>query len=114
MRAQKLASRAARELMVRREVLDMVDVIERNWQRILAARQNVIVAGVNYDAERRQFEQGMRTQREVLEALSELGSAQTREIGAIVDYQIAQIDLAFATGTLLGYARVDLEPLELR
>ena len=31
-----------------------------------------------------------------------------REIKAIVDYQVAQIDLAFATGTLLGYTRVYL------
>ena len=48
-----------------------------------------------------------------LEALTELGQAQIREISAIVDYQVAQIDLAFASGTLLGYARVDLSPLEL-
>lgn len=113
MRTQRLASRQARELMVRREVLDTIDVIERNWQRVLAASQNVIVAGVNYDAERRQFEQGMRTMREVLEALTELGQAQIREITAIVDYQVAQIDLAFASGMLLGYARVDFEPLVL-
>jgi outer membrane protein TolC len=99
--------------MVRREVLDTIDVIERNWQRVLAARQNVIVAGVNYDAERRQFEQGMRTMREVLETLTDLGQAQIREITAIVDYQVAQIDLAFASGMLLGYARVDFSPLEL-
>lgn len=111
---QVLASREARELQVRREVLDMADIIDRNWQRILAARQNVIVAGVNYEAERQQFAQGRRTQREVLEALSELGSAQVREVKAIIDYQIAQIDLAFASGTLLGYARVDLDPLMLQ
>ncbi|SET17617.1 Outer membrane efflux protein [Nitrosomonas marina] len=112
-RTQRLASKQSRELMVRREVLDAIDVIERNWQRVLAARQNVLVAGVNYDAERRQFQQGMRTMREVLEALTELGQAQIREINAIVDYQVAQIDLAFASGTLLGYARVDFDPLEL-
>ncbi|MEM7200289.1 MAG: TolC family protein [Planctomycetota bacterium] len=110
-RARALASKRAQELTVRREVLDMVDVVERNWQRIVAARQNAIVAGVNYDAERRQFEQGLRTMREVLEALGDLGDAQTREVKAIVDYQVAQIDLAFATGTLLGYSRVDLAPL---
>ncbi len=112
-KSQRLATQRARELMVREEVFDMLDVIDRNWQRIVAARQNVIVAGVNYDAELRQFEQGLRTMREVFEALSDLGDAQIREIGAIVDYQIAQIDLAFATGTLLGYSRVSLAPLEI-
>lgn len=113
-RTQRLATKAARELAVREEVLDMVDIIDRNWQRIVAARQNVIVAGVNYDAEQRQFDAGMRTMREVLEALSDLGDAQLREIRAIVDYQVAQIDLAFATGTLLGYARVGLEPIPVQ
>jgi outer membrane protein TolC len=112
-RARRLASRSARELAIREEVYDMVDVIGQNWQRIVAARQSVIVAGVNYDAERRQFEQGFRTMREVFEALADLGEAQLAEIRAIVDYQVAQVDLAFATGTLLGYARVDLSPLEL-
>ena len=112
-KSQRLATQRARELMVREEVLDILDIIDRNWQRIVAARQNVIVAGVNYDAELRQFEQGLRTMREVFEALSDLGDAQVREIGAIVDYQIAQIDLAFATGTLLGYSRVSLEPIEI-
>ena len=112
-KSRRLATQRARELMVREEVLDILDIINRNWQRIVAARQNVIVAGVNYDAELRQFEQGLRTMREVFEALSDLGDAQVREIGAIVDYQIAQIDLAFATGTLLGYARVGLTPLKI-
>ena len=45
---------------------------------------------------------------EVLEGLTRLGEAQIREVKAIVDYQVAQIDLAFATGTLLGYSRVYL------
>ena len=49
----------------------------------------------------------------VMEALSDLGDAQLREIRAIVDYQVAQIDLAFASGTLLGYSRVDLATLPL-
>lgn len=111
--ARRLATREARELTVREEVYDVVDVIGRDWQRIVAARQNVIVSGVNYDAEQRQFEQGLRTMREVFEALTQLGEAQIREILAIVEYQAAQIDLAFATGTLLGYARVDLDPVVL-
>jgi len=31
-----------------------------------------------------------------------------------VDYQISQVDLAFATGTLLGASRVQWEPLDPR
>lgn len=112
-RNQRLATRAQRELIIRQEVLDSADVLRQNWQRILAARQNVIVAKVNYDAELIQFREGLRTQTEVLESLNRLGDAQSREVNAIVDYQIAQIDLAFAAGTLLGYAKVDLGGIQL-
>ena len=107
-RTQRLATRAARELSIRQEVHDALDVLNQNWQRILAARQTVIAAGVNYEAERKQFDEGTRTMREVFEALAQLGDAQAREVNAIVAYQVALIDLTFATGTLLGYAKVDV------
>ncbi|MCB9850226.1 MAG: TolC family protein [Phycisphaerales bacterium] len=112
-RTQRMATRAQRKLAIQQEVYDALDVLDQNWQRIIAARQNVIVSGTNYEAELKQFEEGLRTMREVLEVLTQLGDAQIREINAIVAYQIAQIDLAFATGTLLGYAHVDLAPIPL-
>lgn len=112
-RLRRLATKEARRLTVEQEVYDALDTLKESWQRILAARQNVAFTGVNYQAEKKQFELGARTQIEVLEALTRLGSAQLREIDAIVAYQLAQIDLAFATGTLLGYAHVAMEPIPL-
>lgn len=112
-RSQRLATKALREMTIRQEVFDTLDVLEQNWQRILAARQNVIVSGMNYEIELKQFDEGLRTMREVLEALTSLGEAQLKEIKAIVAYQEAQIDLAFATGTLLGYSDVDVDALEV-
>lgn len=107
-RTQRLATRAARELAIRQEVLDALDLLGQNWQRILAARQTAVVSGLNYEAERKQFDQGTRTMREVFEALAQLGDAQAREVGAIVAYQVSLVDLAYATGTLLGYSKVDM------
>lgn len=112
-RSQRLATKKLREMTIRQEVFNTLDVLEQNWQRILAARQNVIVSGMNYEIELKQFEEGLRTMREVLEALTSLGEAQLKELKAIVAYQEAQIDLAFATGTLLGYSAVDVEPMIL-
>lgn len=112
-RLQRLATREQRELAIRQEVYDACDVLRQNWQRILAARQNVLVAGVNYDAELTQFKEGLRTMTEVLEGLTRLADAQLREVRAIADYQLSQIDLAFATGTLLGYSNVELAPIPL-
>ena len=37
-----------------------------------------------------------------------------REVRALADYQIAQTDLAFATGTLLGATKVQWAPVDPR
>ncbi len=107
-RMQRLKTQQLKELSVRKEIHDVLDTLEQNWQRILANRQIVILAGTNYDAEVKQFQAGLRTMTEVINALNKLGDAQIKEIKAISDYQISLIDLAYTTGTLLGYSQVDL------
>lgn len=107
-RLQRLTTRDLKTLTVRREIYDALDQVEQNWQRIIANRQNVVLAGANYNAELKQFNEGLRTMTEVLETLTKLGDAQVKEVKAIADYQVALIDLAYATGTLLGHSRVDM------
>jgi outer membrane protein len=106
-RLQRLSTKELQTLTVKREINDSLDITEQHWQRILAARQQVGIAGMNYDAELKQFKEGLRTMTEVLEMLTRLGDSQMKEIRAITDYQIALIDLSFATGTLLGYTNVN-------
>ena len=110
-RIQRLSTKQLRELTVRREIYDALDQLSQNWQRILAARQNVVLAGLNYDAELKQFREGLRTMTEVLETLTRLGEAQLREVRSIGDYQISLVDLAFATGTILGHSHVNMGSL---
>ncbi len=107
-RLQTTATREQKRLKIRQEVYDAADVLEQNWQRILAARQNVIAAGANYEAEQRLFREGLRNTQDVLVALQQLGKARQKEVSVIVAYQIAQIDLAYASGTLLGYMGTEL------
>lgn len=109
-RRQRLATRANREDLIRQEVLNAADQIETNWQRILAARQNVILNGRLFQAEKSQFEQGQRTSTDVLNAQINFANAQSAEIQALTEYQIALVDLAYATGTLLGATKVSWEP----
>ncbi len=109
-RVQRLASKAARELTVRKEVLDATDRIKTSWQRILAARQAAILAGRTLEAEQRQFTAGSRTSTDVLDAAARLADAQSAEIRALADYEIAKVDLAAATGTVLGSASVEWAP----
>lgn len=106
-RLRRLNTREARAQAIRQEVYDAVDSVTAGWQRILAARQAVIAAARTLRAEQRQNEVGTRTSTDVLDAAAALAESQLAEIRAITDYQIALVDLAFATGTLLGAAKVD-------
>lgn len=109
-RLQRLSTKEARRLQVRQDVLNAVDLIEAGWQRILAARQATVLAARTLAAEERQFDVGARTSTDVLDAATRLAEAQLTEIQAVTDYQIAQVDLAVATGTLLGAVKVSWEP----
>lgn len=106
-RNQRLATKELQILTVKKEIFDALDYVDQNWQRILAARQQVLVAGMNYQAELKQFNEGLRTMTEVLETLTRLGDAQLKELRAVTEYQVALIDTAYATGTLLGYSKLD-------
>jgi outer membrane protein len=110
-RRQRLATRANREDLIRQEVLNAADQVEANWQQILAARQTSILNGRLFEAEQRQFEQGLRTSTDVLDAQIKFANAQSSEIAALANYQISLVDVAYATGTLLGSAKVRWEPI---
>ena len=111
-RRQRLATKENRELMIEYEVLNAIDQLEANWQRILAARQSSILYGRLSEAEIRQFELGYVTSTNVLEAQSNFADAQSSEILALVNYQISLVDLAYATGTIFGSAKIRWGPLE--
>ncbi|MFO0893816.1 MAG: TolC family protein [Phycisphaerales bacterium] len=110
-RLQRLATRDLRRQSIRTEVFNAVDNLENAWQRILAARLETALAGRTYEAEKRQFDVGLRTSTDVLDAASRLADAQSREVIALSGWQIALVDVAFATGTLLGGSRVQWEEM---
>ncbi|MCZ6836503.1 MAG: TolC family protein [Planctomycetota bacterium] len=112
-RLQRLATKEQRAQAIEQEVYEAIDQLEQNWQRIIAARQSTILALRTYEAEQRQFEVGVRTSTDVLDAAANLADAQTREILALTDFQISQIDIAFATGTLLGHNKVRWEAVDI-
>jgi outer membrane protein TolC len=109
-RLQRLSSREARKLLIRQDVANAIDTIHAGWDRILATRQSSILAGRELQAEQRQFDVGLATSTDVLDAAARLALAQLDEIQAIVDYQLGQVDLAVATGTLLGASHIQWNP----
>lgn len=110
-RRQRLATKENRHSLIKVEVLNAIDTLEANWQRILASRQSSILEGRLHKAEMRQFEIGLVTSTDVFEAQINFTNAQSSEINALAEYQIAMVDLAYATGTLLGAARIEWNPV---
>jgi outer membrane protein len=111
-RAQRLATKESKQAEIKNEVLNQIDKLEANWQRIMASRQTVILQEEQYRAEKRQYELGLVNTTDVLDAQTTLAEAQRTEIAAITEYQIALIDLAYATGTLLGAAKIEWEEIK--
>ncbi|MCH8005059.1 MAG: TolC family protein, partial [Planctomycetes bacterium] len=105
-RLQRLATRTSREQSVKQEVLDALDNLHATWRRILASDVTVGLEAQNYQAEQGQYQLGLRNSTEVLFAEERLADANVASINAVLDYQIARIDLAFATGMLLGASRI--------
>jgi outer membrane protein len=98
------------EQFVRQEVLEAVDGLQQNWRRILAAEQGAVAAYRDYEVERSQFQLGLSNSTFVLQAASRLADAQLRRIRAFTEYEVAQVLVARATGTLLGRGNIQLEP----
>ncbi len=105
-RAQTLSSYDERVLQIRTELGDSLNQLEEAWQRILASRVETLQATRTLAGEERVFQAGIRTSTEVNDAAERVADAQSREISALAEYQIALVDVAFATGTLLGHSRI--------
>lgn len=111
---QDQASYARLRQFIQQQVYDTVRTLSNSWRRILAAEKNVDAAYRDYKVEQSQFQLGVRTSTDVLNSATGLADAQLSRIRALAEYEIAQIDLARATGTLLGYSRIILEPTDIQ
>ncbi|MFB0554304.1 MAG: TolC family protein, partial [Phycisphaerae bacterium] len=110
---RSLATREQLQLTIRQQVYEAVNRLRQNWRGILAATQGVTAAYRYYKVEQSQFQLGRRTSTDVLYAATVLADAQLRKIRAFIEYEIAQVNLARATGTLLGYGKIQLEPIDI-
>jgi len=102
-----ILTKKQRGLTITQEVLSAIDQLDANWQRVLASRKSAQLAEQTLSAEQRQFELGLQTSNEVLSAQTNYANARSAEVRSLVEYQIAQIDLAYASGCLLDAARVE-------
>jgi outer membrane protein len=100
--------------MIQQEVYDTARALRNSWRRILAAEKSVDAAYRDYKVEQSQFQLGRSRSTDVLYSATGLADAQLSRIRALAEYEIAQIYLARATGTLLGYSRIVLEPTDIQ
>jgi outer membrane protein TolC len=107
-RLQRLATKESRVQTITQEVHDAVDNVRGAWRRVVAARLEARFAERTLLAEQRQFDVGLRTSVEVLDANARVADAQSREVEAAAQYETSLVDLAFATGTVLGEAQVTM------
>lgn len=108
-RMKSIGTLDGRKQAVQQEVLDAIDRVASAWERIIAAQQSSMLAARTLEAESRQFDRDLRTSTDVLNAAANLADAQSSEVRAIGDYRISLVDLAVATGTVLGSAGVSWE-----
>jgi len=113
-RIQLLSNKLQRSQQVQQEVLAAIDQLQANKNRVDAATQRVGLSRRLLDAEIRQFDLGLRTSTEVLNAQTSVASSESSLVAAVTEYQIAQVDLAFATGMTLGASRVAWQPTPTR
>jgi outer membrane protein len=113
-RRQDLARRDKLQQIIRQDVYEAVSELDKNWRRILAAEQGVTAAERDYKVEQSQFQLGRRTSTDVLFAVTRLADAQLSKIRALVDYEIAQINLAYVTGTLLGHGQIHTSSVDVK
>ena len=95
---------------ITQQVYDAIDRVELSWERYLIARESVTTAQKTFEGETKIFMSGKSTSINVLITISNLGDAQSQEVQAATDYQIAKVDLALAVGAMLGYGQVDWDP----
>ncbi len=101
-----------RQIRIRKEVLDAVDQLERDWNRIIAAMDAAEGALEAYEAEVEQNFAGRRTSTEVLEASLYMAQAESRVVRALADYAMSKVYIALSTGTMLGFSNIVWEPVE--
>jgi len=111
---QSQADYARLRQSIRQDVYDAVQELNNSWRNILAAEKDVEAAYLAYKVEQSQFQAGKQDSTQVLRSAGDLAEAQLRRISALTGYEIAQIELARATGTLLGYSRIILEPTDIQ
>lgn len=108
-RLKELATGQDRRLSISREVYDTVSRTKTGWQLVVATRQAVDLAARAYEGVRILYEKRASTITDLTQSLTQLSDSQRSEAVAVVNYQLALLDLADATGMVPGRAGLSID-----
>lgn len=106
-RLQAVATLRDRQVTVTGEVLDALDSLDLQWDRILTSRFQEEAAKRFFEAYKTLFDRGQIASANLTQALQSLNNAGINRARAEADYQIVLARLAQAAGCLLGHAGVE-------
>lgn len=98
---QSLIALKKQEQAVLIEVDEAIQRVRTRYDRMLSTRQSRAYAEQSLDAEQKKMKSGNSTSFVVLQLQRDLIAARAEEIGALVDYQVARIELRRAEGGIL-------------
>ena len=86
---------------------NVVDQLNNIWQKLLLARRESELNNRVYLTEVDGFKNGTSSSNDIRQAQDRLALSQIRYIGALRDYEKSKINLAFASGTILGKSKIE-------
>ena len=106
-RLQSIATKEGRSQQVTKDVHDALDNLESSWMTYLATLYELQATQNRYDATNKLYVSNQVSSTDVTQAIMALGEAKLTMLQATVSYQIAMVQLATATGTLMGHSQVE-------
>ncbi len=100
---QRLIALKRQEQAVLIEVDEAIQRVKTRYDRMLSTRQERAYAEQSLEAEQKKMKSGNSTSFVVLQLQRDLIAARAGEIGALVDYQVARIELRRAEGDILRH-----------
>lgn len=106
-RLKSIADVRQRRITVTGEVLDAIDTLQIQWDRILTARYQVEAARRFFEAYGTLFDRGQIPSANLTDALRSLNASLINRARVETEYQVALAKLAQSVGCLLGHAGVE-------
>ena len=97
----------SRELTVRKDVHNALDNLNASWLTHIASLYQLDSAQKNHDGVKVLYKHNQVTSTTVTDAILKLGQAKIAVLQSEVNYQLAMVQLATATGTLMGHSQVE-------